>query len=372
MRFLIAPDKFKGSLDGRAVAENIAGGIRAVIPTAEIEIAPMADGGEGTAEIICDARSGEWLSCAAHDPLDRKIEARYAWLGVSEIAVMEMSEAAGGRRLKSDERAPLHANTFGVGELLLAAQQRNAHEVIMGLGGSVTNDGGFGMARALGFEFLAGDRKLTGGPEQLVDLTRIKLSRELTIKVTAAVDVQNPLLGEEGATRVFGAQKGATPAQIELLESALTKLAEVVKLEIGDDFRDFAGAGAAGGLGFALMSFCHAQVRPGFEVVAEATGFEEKIMRADVVITGEGKLDQQTLEGKTSAGVSKLARKHGKPVYAIVGTIADANAETRALFDSILELYRPPIIGPQAIKLAAQLLQERGTELAQRFFKVTG
>ncbi len=302
MRILIAPDKFKGSLSAREVAENIALGLRDVLQGAKIDILPMADGGEGTAEVICNALGGSWLQCKAHDPLGREIDARYTWIADRKLAIMEMSEAAGMRRLSESERDPVRATTFGVGEMILDAVNRGANEIIIGLGGSATNDGGWGMARALGFRFdyeHEQDQKVTC----LLNLTKIAKPKDMTLpKIIAAVDVRNPLLGKNGATRVFSPQKGARKDEIKVLERALTKLADVVSQEFCVDYRDEAGAGAAGGLGFGLMSFCGATVRPGFDVVAEAVELESKMKDADVVITGEGSLDRQTLEGKTPAG----------------------------------------------------------------------
>jgi len=370
MRFLIAPDKFKGSLSAQEVAENIALGISDVIQTAEIEIAPMADGGEGTAEAICNARGGRWVPCGAHGPLGDPIGASYVWL--DESAVMEMSEAAGMRRLKNADRDVLRANTFGVGEMLLDAAKRGARGIIIGLGGSATNDGGLGMARALGFRFLGEGESELREVASLVQLVRIEAPAAagvspatlrsqptllpLQLKIIAAVDVRNPLLGYHGATRTFGPQKGATPEQLEILERSLTHLADAVTRDLGCDFRNEPGAGAAGGLGFGLMSFCNAKVHPGFEVVAKAVALEQKIKHADVIITGEGKLDNQTLEGKTPAGVADLARKFGKRVFAIVGR-ADANSKARDLFEGVYELAGP-------IPEAKELLRERACELA--------
>ncbi len=239
MRFLVAPDKFKGSLGATEVAKSIAAGLRDVLPDAIIELVPMADGGEGTAEVICDALGGTWVTCPAHDPLGRAIDARYAWIGHSKLAVIEMSEAAGMRRLREDERDPLRASTFGVGEMLLAATERGAHQIMIGLGGSATNDGGLGMARALGFRFLRAGGDVIESAADLSALKRIEQPNVLKLsRMIAAVDVRNPLLGEHGATRVFGSQKGATPEQIELLERALTKLADTVARDLGCDFRD--------------------------------------------------------------------------------------------------------------------------------------
>jgi len=376
MRILIAPDKFKGSLSAWQVAENIALGIRDVIPDAQIEIAPVADGGEGTAEVICKAREGEWVTCHTHGPLGNPIEARYVWLSENASAVIEMSEAAGLRALKDGVPDVLRANTVGVGEMLLDGANRGAREIIVGVGGSVTNDGGFGMARALGFQFFDQQDNEIKKTADLISVVRIEapvaegVSPATTLKsqpapasggplqtrIVAACDVKNTLLGENGATRTFGPQKGATPDELEILERALTRLADTVTRELGCDFRNNPGAGAAGGLGFGLMSFCRGELRAGFDVVADAVELEEKIKRADVVITGEGKLDRQTLEGKAPAGVALLARKFGKRVFAVVGRAA-ADQQVRDIFDGVYELEG-------FIPQARELLRERARELA--------
>jgi glycerate kinase len=382
VKILIAPDKFKGALTAREVAESVAKGLRDTLPNARIEIVPMADGGEGTAEVICNARGGSWLRCKAHDPLGRQIETRYAWIENAKLAVMEMSEAAGMRRLSESERDPVRASTFGVGEMILDAASRGTSEIIIGLGGSATNDGGFGMARALGFRFFSGAKELTDGVSELAKLTRIQapvsagvssassISQPARLppqlKIVAAVDVKNPLLGKNGATRVFGPQKGASKDTIDILERALTRLADVVAEEFGFDYRDKPGAGAAGGLGFGLMSFCAAKIRPGFEVVAEAVELESKIKDADLVITGEGSLDRQTLEGKTPAGVARLARKLGKRVFAIVGRAAN-DPEVHGIFDAVYENARSGMTQEENIRRAAELLRENARELAKEF-----
>ena len=293
---------------------------------------------------------------------------------------MEMSEAAGMRRLKREEYDVDLASTFGVGEMLLDAARHGADEIIIGLGGSATNDGGFGMARAIGFRFFAGEKELNGAVTELMNLTRIVGSEEVVgafvpnarlgkrrlaqaplqrLHLVAAADVKNPLLGENGATRVFGPQKGATPDKIDMLERGLTKLADVVTRDLHVDIRDKPGAGAAGGLGFGLMSFCGAIMRPGFDVVAEAVGLESKMADVDLVITGEGSLDRQTLEGKTPAGVARMARKLGKRVFAIVGR-ASGDREAREFFDGVYELGG-------SIPQARELLRERARELAEDF-----
>jgi glycerate 2-kinase len=383
VRILIAPDKFKGALTAQDAAENIAKGLLDVLPDARIEIVPMADGGEGTAEAICDARGCSWIECKAHDPLGREIDARYGWID------QEMSEAAGMRRLSETESDPIRATTSGVGEMILDATKRGANEIIIGLGGSATNDGGFGMARAVGFRFLRNEKELTSAVTEMEQLTEIMLPEKLigTLvstahpnhrrlsqppvqhvlpTITAAVDVKNQLLGENGATRVFGPQKGASKSDLDNLERALTRLADVVAKGFGFDCRNQPGAGAAGGLGFGLLSFCGATIRPGFEVVAEAVGLEGKMKGADLVITGEGSLDRQTLEGKTPVGVARLARKIGKPVFAIVGRASD-DQELREIFDGIYQNARPGMSQQENMKRAAELLRENAREVAETF-----
>lgn len=363
MRILIAPDKFKGSLGAEEVARRIGAGVRSALPTAQIEMLPLADGGEGTAETIRRARGGEWICCAVHDALGREIQARFAWMPQSALAVLEMSAAAGLQSLRPDERNPVNASTFGVGEMLRAAAEHGARKIIIGLGGSATNDGGFGLARALGFRFtdLQGS-KLTGSVTNLLDLARIEPPAELSLPpVTAACDVTNPLLGPHGATRTFGAQKGATPEQLESLERSLARLAEVAEQTFHRDHREIPGAGAAGGLGFGLLTFCTAEVRSGFEVVAEAIDLRAKIEQADIVITGEGKLDRQTLAGKAPAGVGQMARALKKPVYAIVGVATD-DPEVRQVFADIATLDDTS----PGYRDTGQLLETRARELAAR------
>ena len=380
MRILIAPDKFKGTLSAREVGEAIAAGIREVLPDAKIDIVPMADGGEETAEVISEALGASWMKCKAHDPLNREIEARYGWIEKRKLAVMEMSEVSGMRRLKPAELNPEIATTFGVGEMISWAASQGADQIIVGLGGSATNDGGFGMARALGFRFYMGSKELNGPIHELEKLTRIvapspAASRlplpegeergegNTTMEIIAAVDVRNPLLGENGATRIFGQQKGVTPDKVKEFERALTRLADVVADEFGFDHRNEPGAGAAGGLGFGLLSFCGAKIRPGFDVVAESVGLEQKIADVDLVITGEGSLDRQTLEGKTPAGVARLARKVGKRVFAFVGR-ATEDREVRELFDGVYTNARPGMSEEENMKRAAELLRENARKLA--------
>lgn len=362
MRVLIAPDKFKGSLGAFEVAAAIAAGVRSAQPGVEIEIVALADGGEGTADAICRARHAEWVVCAAHDALGNPIEPAFVWVAAERLAIMEMSAAAGLAQLAPNERDPVRASTYGVGEMLRAAADHGAQKIIIGLGGSGTNDGGFGMACALGFHFRAGDGAEISGPVSgLIELAAINSPNDpFAPRLVAACDVRNPLLGPEGATSVFSAQKGADAGQRELLERCLTRLADVAAQTFARDHREHPGAGAAGGLGFGLLTFCNAVIRSGFEVVAEAVALEEKIARAEIVITGEGKLDRQTLAGKAPAGVAQMARRAGKRVFAIVGQ-ASNDSEVRELFEQVITLddtsvsYRDT---PRLLESKAQALAE--------------
>ena len=385
MRILIAPDKFKGAQSAREVAHHIATGIREALPGAEIEEVPVADGGEGTAEVICQALGGSWSECAAHDAFAQSVTAHYAWLPERATAVMEMSAVAGFRQARPDGFDIEEATTFGVGEMMLAAARQGAREIIVGLGGSVTNDGGFGMARALGFQFFGKDDRELGQAvsdlralaridtsdvgEVLVPSTYLKKNRRLAqpprqaVRVIAAADVRNPLLGESGASRVFGPQKGATPEQVLILEDALARLADVVAAGFGVDYRATPGGGAAGGLAFGLMSLCGASIRPGFEVVAEAIGLESKIRSADIIVTGEGSLDRQTLAGKAPAEVARIGRKLGKRVFAIVGR-TDGDARLRELFDGVYAVADHARGEAENIRHTAELLREGGRRLA--------
>ena len=361
MRILVAPDKFKGSLGASEVAEAVAAGLRDGLPDAEIFLLPIADGGEGTAEVICAAAGGQWYECEVCDPLGRPVTARFGIIENGATAVMEMSQASGLWRLAPEERDPLRASTFGTGEMLLEAAKRGVREIVIGLGGSATNDGGYGMARALGYRFLNTDEEEIGtSVPDLLHLARIDRPNELSLpRITAAVDVRNPLLGPRGATRVFGPQKGVTAELVATLEDALRHFAEIT----GGTARERPGSGAAGGLGFGLISFCSADLRSGFDVVAERVGLEQAVERADVVITGEGRLDAQTLEGKGPAGVAQLARRAGKRVYAIAGT-APLDNPADDLFDGVILLNTGDVTPQEAIARASELLRQRARELA--------
>ena len=367
MRILVAPDKFKGSIGAAEVAQHIAAGLREALPDAEITSLPIADGGEGTASVICSAAGGEWHTCALHDALGNTVDARYCTIDGTRTAVMEMSEAAGLWRVPESLRNPETASSFGVGEMLLDAARRGTQQIIIGLGGSATNDGGAGMARALGFRFLNAEGNDIG--EAVTDLLQLEtIVRPASLQlppIIAAVDVQTPLLGGDGATRVFGAQKGATPAQAERLERALARLAALVSRDLGQSVSEMPGSGAAGGLGFGLVAFCGASIQSGFDVVAKHIGLEAAVRDHDIVITGEGQLDSQTLRGKAPSGVARLARKLGKRAYAVVGQF-DGGGSVDELFDGIIVAKPTGMSAEEAIKRAPMLLREATAKLAAR------
>lgn len=358
MKILIAPDKFKGSISALAAAEAIARGLRAVLPDAELQLAPIADGGEGFAEALCGALDGKWIQAPAWDPLGREVEARYAWVERERLAVIDMSEASGLWRLKPDERDPMRANTRGTGQLMRHAIEQGARKILVGLGGSATTDGGLGMAAALGYKLLTKDgRNLEAIPSQLLVLSRIETEHACDFpEIVAACDVQNPLLGPRGTAHVFAPQKGADARQVLALEAGLENLADVVASDFGHDFREVPGAGAAGGIAFGLLSFCGAKICSGFDLVAGVLRLEERIAASDLVITGEGRLDGQTLEGKGPAGVAALARKHGKPTLAFAGSITE-NSAVDEIFTATCPIIDEPVSLDGAMRRGAEFLE---------------
>jgi glycerate kinase len=366
MKILVAPDKFKGSLTAVEAAAAITRGLRAVWPDAEITSAPIADGGEGFAESLGQALGGTWVETRALDPIGREVPARYVWVEAERLAIIEMSEASGLWRLTKEERAPLRANTFGTGQLIRHAVEHGARKILVGLGGSATTDGGVGMASALGYEFLTSDGdELPLFPGHLIALTRIQAAGALELpEIIAACDVQNPLLGPRGTAHVFSPQKGASASDVVALEGGLGALAEYVTADLGCDFRDTPGAGAAGGIAFGLMSFCGAKVCSGFDLVAETLRLEERIAASDLVVTGEGRIDGQTLEGKGPAGVAALARRHGKPVLALAGSVAES-AAVQAHFDAACGIVDEPVTLDIAMTRAAEFLSRAATRAAQ-------
>ncbi|MGI5838081.1 MAG: glycerate kinase [bacterium] len=327
LRILVAPDSFKGSLSAAAAAGAIAAGIRRVWPTAAIEELPLADGGEGTVDALIAATGGQRRRRTVQDPLGRPVEAEFGILGDGRTAVMEMAAASGLTLLAPAERNPLTASTYGTGELLRAALDAGCRKIIIGIGGSATNDGGAGMASALGARLFDGEgAELPPGGAALGRLAGIDTgnldARLRETEIIIASDVDNPLCGPRGASFVYGPQKGATAAMAELLDRSLARYGACLAALTGRNVAEQPGAGAAGGLGAGLLALTGGRLQPGIDVVVAAVGLAERLASKDLAITGEGSLDSQTMYGKVPYGVARLARRCGVPVIAVAGRVA--------------------------------------------------
>lgn len=358
-RYLIAPDKFKGSLSAPEAAAAIAEGILRMDPTALIDLCPIADGGEGFMETLALALGGKWIHCPAVDPLGRAIESRYLLADTPEgpTAILEMAEASGIWRLEPEERNPLFTTTRGTGmQIAHAVTEHAARRVILGLGGSATNDGGAGMAAALGVDFLDGnDEEIDPIPANLINLRRIDAARRIDLPmIIAACDVDNPLLGERGATTIYSLQKGSTPESRILLERALTHL---VSISSAAESALIPGAGAAGGLGFGLLHFAGARLTSGFELLAGLLDLENRVKAADHVITGEGSLDHQSLSGKGPVALARLANHHAVRVTGFCG-MADREVRESGIFQSLHALADSGLPMETLISQAGPLLTD--------------
>lgn len=346
MKIVIAPDSFKESLTALAVAEAIGEGFRRILPQAQYRLVPMADGGEGLVQSIVDATQGEKFSTQVTAPLGNKVSASWGMTGDGQSAVIEMAEASGLHLVPTDKRNPLISTSYGSGELISTALDKGLRRIILGIGGSATNDGGVGMLQALGAKFVDKTGKsLSFGGAALADLAQIDMSgldpRLQETRIEVACDVDNPLCGEHGASAVFGAQKGATKADIQRLDAALRHFAEQVQAQLGIDIQTPKGAGAAGGMGGGLMLLPQVRLRSGVQMVIEAVDLAAAIADADIVVTGEGRMDGQSVHGKTPIGVAKLAKSAGKPVIAIVGSLReDYPAVYEAGIDAVFPIIR--------------------------------
>ncbi|MBK9567506.1 MAG: glycerate kinase [Saprospiraceae bacterium] len=363
MKVIIAPDSFKGSLTALEVAKSIEKGIKKVDANIETVIVPMADGGEGTVQSLIDASEGVMVAAKVHDPLLRPFKSFYGIMGDGKTAVIEMAAASGLELLKNDERNALKTSTFGTGELIKHAIDRGCTEIIIGLGGSATNDGGTGMAQALGVRFR--DKK---GKEQnmcgaeLINIHTVDMSgldaRVKGINIIAACDVDNPLYGIKGSSNVYGRQKGASETDVQTLDKGLKHFSEIMKFGYGFDFSDYPGAGAAGGLGYGLMCFLGATLASGIETVMRATKFTKKIAGADFVFTGEGRIDSQTAFGKTPFGVAQVAKQTNIPVIAIAGSLGNGYKELyNKGFDGIFSIIDKPMTLTDALVNAEELVE---------------
>ncbi|MDQ0192040.1 glycerate kinase [Paenibacillus wynnii] len=354
MKVLIVPDSYKGSLSSKEVADFMEQGVLAALPEAEIHKIPIADGGEGTVEAMVSATHGEFRELEVIGPLGKPVTAVYGVLEKGQSAVIEMASASGLMLLQKEELNPLATTTYGTGQLIKQALELGCRKLVVGIGGSATNDGGVGMAQALGVRFLDEQGEEIGfGGGELVKIRTIDISGIhpgiAHCEVIIASDVTNPLCGPEGASSVFGPQKGATPEMVELLDQGLKHLADEILIQLGIKIESTAGAGAAGGLGAGLMAFLNAGMARGIDIVLEAANFDEMVKDADLVITGEGRTDAQTAFGKTPAGVAKLAKKYNKPVICISGGIT---ADVQALYDIGIDVIVGATQSPMSLEEA--------------------
>jgi glycerate kinase len=327
MKIVIAPDSYKESLTALEVATEIEAGFRDVFPDADYIKLPMADGGEGTVSAMVAATGGKLVAMNVTGPLGEPVTACYGLTGDGKTAVVEMAAASGLALVAPGQRNPLMTTTYGTGELIKAALNAGVRHLIIGIGGSATNDGGTGMLQALGVQLLdQAGREIRFGGGTLASLDRIDIScmdpRLNACRIEAACDVDIPLTGPHGASAVFGPQKGATPKMVALLDAGLARFAGLINRDLGVQVDSVPGAGAAGGMGAALLAFFGAQLRPGIDIVVEAVGLEACVRNADLVITGEGRIDSQTIYGKTPIGVARVAKRFGKPVIGIAGCLA--------------------------------------------------
>jgi glycerate kinase len=371
MKIVISPDSFKDSLSAQGVADAITLGLAEVWPDAQLIKCPMADGGEGTVESILAACEGQLRRTTVRGPLGVSVDAAWGWLPHNHTAIIEMAEASGLQLVAPGKRNACTSTTFGTGELIRAALDAGAQRVILAIGGSATNDGGAGAMQALGVKLLdAQGQTLAPGGLALAQLAHIDLSeidpRLNEVQFDIAADVNNPLCGPHGASAIFGPQKGASPEQVQQLDAALGHFARLCAQALGKDVKDEPGSGAAGGLGFAAKAFLKAQFKAGVEVVAELVGLAEAVKGADLVITGEGRFDAQTLRGKTPFGVARIAREQGVPVIVIAGTLGEGYQDLYEHgIDAAFALASGPMTLEQACAEAPRLLRDRASDIAR-------
>src|SRR6266516_3593048 len=373
MRILIAPQSLKGSLTAAEAGQAISHGVRAVYAEAEIDIVPVADGGEGTVQALVDATGGKIIQQTVTGPLGEPVPAFFGLLGDGRTAAIEMAACAGLPLVPPGQRNPRITTTYGVGELILAALDYGSRHFIIGIGGSATNDGGAGMAQALGAQLTGAQGEVERGGAALATLTHIttrtmdaRLS-ECTFEI--ACDVTNPLCGPEGASAVYGPQKGATPEAVAELDAALAHYAQIIEQDLHISVKDLPGAGAAGGLGAGLIAFLHAELRPGAQIVLEAVHLDEQLRTADLVITAEGQLDEQTAYGKSVGAVASMAKRYAIPVLELAGSLGKHYQAVYDLgVDAVVALPPGPLTLEYAMEHAAELTSD-ATKRALRLFK---
>lgn len=375
MRIIVAPDSFKGSVTALGVAQAMARGIHAVFPEAEVVLVPIADGGEGTVEALVAATHGHRMYTTVRGPLGQPVKAVWGVSGDASTAFIEMASASGLPLVPVEQRDPRLTSTFGTGELIKAALDVGLRKFVIGIGGSATNDGGAGMARALGARFLdAAGRELPEGGAALVRLDRIDTSaldpRLAAVSILVACDVDNPLYGPRGASAVYGPQKGATPEMVAELDLALGVFALVAGQTMNRDAALQPGAGAAGGLGAGLLFFTPAKLRPGVSIVLETTGFEALVQSADLVITGEGRTDFQTAMGKAPVGVADVAKHYGVPVICLSGGLGEGADDVLIHGIDALASVVPQPMPLEACMAQGEALVEAATARVCRLLKV--
>lgn len=374
MKLLLASDSYKGSLTTLQVAEQIKKGVKKVFPDAEFMCVPAADGGEGTVEAMVSSMGGEYRSVEVTAPNGNRVRAKYGLLPGKNV-VLEMAAASGLPLVPRAERDVMHATTYGTGELIRAALGEDCKRIYIGIGGSATNDGGLGMAQALGFSFLDAEGKEVGfGGRELKRVVKIDISnvdaRLKEKEIIVMSDVSNPLCGELGASAIYGPQKGATPEQVKELDDGLRHFAGVIKEQLNMDLIDMPGAGAAGGLGAGLVAFTGAKVKSGIEAILEASNFKEKLKWADLVISGEGKIDRQSAFGKVISGISKAAKENGVPVITVSGSI-EYGAEI--IYEEGVTSMEAAVCKPMPLEEAlrnADILVENAVERVMRTIKI--
>jgi len=371
MKILIAPDSYKDALPARDATDAIARGLRRALPEVEAIRCPMGDGGEGTLDALLAATGAERRKTEVQDALGRPRPAAWGWQPATRSAFIELAEASGLQQLARDERSAMHSTTHGVGELIGEALDAGAERLLLTLGGSATNDAGAGMLQALGARLLdAAGQELPAGGAALERLERLDLAgldpRLAGLKVDTAVDVDNPLLGHRGASAVFGPQKGATAEEVTRLDAALARFAYFAASALGVDHRGLPGAGAAGGMGFAARAFLGAELRPGIELVMNQVGFDALLDDAELVITGEGQLDGQSLAGKTPVGIARRARLRGVPVVALAGRLGEGwQAAHEEGISAAFALADGPMSLDEALSRCAELLADRAESVVR-------
>lgn len=371
MRIVVASDSFKDALSAEGVCAAIAQGVQEALPSAEIVAFPLADGGEGTARILTHHSGGQWHELTVADPLLRPCRAGFGLSSDKQQAFIEMASASGLERLTEAERNPLLTSTYGTGELITAAIQAGARELLLCLGGSATNDAGMGMARALGYHFWdETGQELSGCGADLIRVQAID-DRQVDplwrqCRVTALCDVGNPLSGRQGAAVVYGPQKGATPAMVQMLDQGLHQFGSLLEQYTGESVQAIPGAGAAGGLGAGAIAFLGAELKGGVATVLTATSFAEVIAAADWVITGEGRLDQQTQEGKLIAGLCQWAQQEGVPVIALCGSLEATAAQIREIgLQAAFSITQQPVPLETALSNTADWLRKTAFQIGR-------